>query len=411
MPRCSPPRSSALGDAGIAAALDDWRRSADRRRRRSARPNRQHDAARRAHDRDSRRRPARPHDGARRRGARLSRHVFADGGRLPGRPGLRPRDRRAVRRCGGARALCRRRSMSPPSSSRTSRPRRCAASPPPCRSHPRPEILEIAQDRLRRRIFCARSASPRPIPGDRRPGRARCRDRANSASPAVLKTVRMGYDGKGQVMIRAAGDSRCRLARDGRRRSASSKALSISRCEISVVVARGGDGAMAAYPAGRKPPRQPYPRYHDRAGRRRRPRWPARPKRSRATSPSGSISSGCSRSRCLLRKNGRAAGQRNRAAPAQFRPLDDRRLHDEPVRAVGAGDLRPAARLDRAPLRRRDEEPDRRRDRRAWREHSPTRTPSCTSTARPSAAGPQDGPRHPAAAEAVRHPLPARTCL
>ena len=55
--------------------------------------------------------------------------------------------------------------------------------------------------------------------------------------------------------------------------------------------------------------------------------------------------------------DGAAAGQRARAAAAQFRALDDRRLRHQPVRAARARGLRPAARLGRASLRRGDEEP------------------------------------------------------
>src|SRR5262249_22056356 len=66
---------------------------------------------------------------------------------------------------------------------------------------PRPEILEIAQDRLREKDFL------RSIDVDT----AAYREVANPAAllramrdfgyPAVLKSVRMGYDGKGQVTL------------------------------------------------------------------------------------------------------------------------------------------------------------------------------------------------------------------
>ena len=56
----------------------------------------------------------------------------------------------------------------------------------------------------------------------------------------------------------------------------------------------------------------------------------------------------------------RAADQRARAAAAQLRAPDDRRLRHQPVRAAGAGGLRPAARLDRAAAAGRDGQPARR---------------------------------------------------
>ena len=74
--------------------------------------------------------------------------------------------------------------------------------------------------------------------------------------------------------------------------------------------------------------------------------------------------------------------QRAGAAAAQFRALDDRRLRHQPVRAAGARDLRPAARLDRAPFRRGDDQSDRPRRRDMARRARRPATPSCISTAR-----------------------------
>ena len=85
----------------------------------------------------------------------------------------------------------------------------------------------------------------------------------------------------------------------------------------------------------------------------------------------------------FVTKAGAICRQRAGAAAAQFRPLDDRRLRHQPVRAAGARDLRPAARLDRAPLRRGDDQPDRPRCREMARRARRSRRPSCTSTARP----------------------------
>ena len=64
--------------------------------------------------------------------------------------------------------------------------------------------------------------------------------------PAILKTVRMGYDGKGQVAI----DSAMPAAEAWRRMDAERGILEgfvDFACEVSVIVARGIDGAMAAY--------------------------------------------------------------------------------------------------------------------------------------------------------------------
>jgi 5-(carboxyamino)imidazole ribonucleotide synthase len=64
--------------------------------------------------------------------------------------------------------------------------------------------------------------------------------------PSVLKTTRLGYDGKGQAMLRRPED--LAAAFDG----LAPKPLILEgfidyACEISVVVARGADGAIAAF--------------------------------------------------------------------------------------------------------------------------------------------------------------------
>src|SRR5205823_13062139 len=66
---------------------------------------------------------------------------------------------------------------------------------------PRPEILEITQDRLREKDFLRSigiaTTEYRAIDGPE----ALVAALRELGAPAVLKTVRLGYDGKGQVMI------------------------------------------------------------------------------------------------------------------------------------------------------------------------------------------------------------------
>ncbi len=64
--------------------------------------------------------------------------------------------------------------------------------------------------------------------------------------PAVLKTVRMGYDGKGQVKIAADGDLDARWAEMGADVGILEGFVDFA-CEISVIVARGTSGGGAAY--------------------------------------------------------------------------------------------------------------------------------------------------------------------
>ena len=71
---------------------------------------------------------------------------------------------------------------------------------------------------------------------------------ARLGTPAILKTCRFGYDGKGQLRIDRPEDGPAAwqsLASD----DAILEAVVPFEREISVIIARGGDGALAAYPA------------------------------------------------------------------------------------------------------------------------------------------------------------------
>ncbi len=111
---------------------------------------------------------------------------------------------------------------------------------------PSPAILRISQDRILEKTFLNRNgittAPWAPVEDF---------DSLVAAVewiglPAILKTTRLGYDGKGQAMLRDAGDVHQAFA------TLSPKPLILERFvdfgqEISVVAARGGDGAFAAF--------------------------------------------------------------------------------------------------------------------------------------------------------------------
>ena len=65
--------------------------------------------------------------------------------------------------------------------------------------------------------------------------------------PAILKTARLGYDGKGQVRVHAHSDLAAAWETLGRVPSVLEERLSLSR-ELSVVLARTADGRTACYP-------------------------------------------------------------------------------------------------------------------------------------------------------------------
>jgi 5-(carboxyamino)imidazole ribonucleotide synthase len=112
---------------------------------------------------------------------------------------------------------------------------------------PRPEILEVAQDRLREKDFLrsigVETAAYREISDPV----ALLRAMDDFGYPAVLKTVRFGYDGKGQVTLTPQI-----TAEEAWRRMRGEigilEAFVDFSCEISVIGVRSANGAWATYP-------------------------------------------------------------------------------------------------------------------------------------------------------------------
>ncbi len=68
-------------------------------------------------------------------------------------------------------------------------------------------------------------------------------------APAILKTTRLGYDGKGQARIMAPGDAPAALAAMNGAASVLEGFVNFSH-EVSVIAARGLDGSVAAFDPG-----------------------------------------------------------------------------------------------------------------------------------------------------------------
>jgi 5-(carboxyamino)imidazole ribonucleotide synthase len=112
---------------------------------------------------------------------------------------------------------------------------------------PRPEILEITQDRLAEKNFLngigIATTDYWEVVDITHLGLAlRALD-----GQGVLKTARMGYDGKGQVNVRRDTPAGFAWQQMGATRGIL-EAFVDFHCEVSVIVARGADGTMAAYP-------------------------------------------------------------------------------------------------------------------------------------------------------------------
>ena len=113
---------------------------------------------------------------------------------------------------------------------------------------PSPHVLRISQDRVVEKSFLNDAGVPTA------PWRAIDTEAALDAAvaalglPAVLKTTRLGYDGKGQAVLRTPADLVPAWA------SLEPKPLILERfidyaCEISVIVARGLDGGGSVFDA------------------------------------------------------------------------------------------------------------------------------------------------------------------
>ena len=72
---------------------------------------------------------------------------------------------------------------------------------------------------------------------------------AEVGAPALLKTSRLGYDGKGQAKVTTAAEAKGAFAKFGGVPCILEKLVPLD-LEISVVLARGLDGATAAFPPG-----------------------------------------------------------------------------------------------------------------------------------------------------------------
>jgi 5-(carboxyamino)imidazole ribonucleotide synthase len=115
---------------------------------------------------------------------------------------------------------------------------------------PPPRALEVSQDRVAEKTFLnahgISTAAFRPVDNDKDIAAAL----EAFGGSGVLKTRRLGYDGKGQRVIRRDGDV------DGLYEAMGGVPLILEElvpfeCEISVIAARGRDGAVAAYDPAR----------------------------------------------------------------------------------------------------------------------------------------------------------------
>src|SRR5262245_17957226 len=112
--------------------------------------------------------------------------------------------------------------------------------------HPSPDALEAAQDRLREKTLFEALG----IPTNRFAAIDSAADVAAAvervALPAVLKTRRLGYDGKGQWIVRTVDDLG-RAVEEANGTPLLLESLVTFERELSIVAARGANGDVRAY--------------------------------------------------------------------------------------------------------------------------------------------------------------------
>lgn len=112
--------------------------------------------------------------------------------------------------------------------------------------HPSAKILEISQDRLAEKAFLNAAGAP-TAPYEAVESEADLTASiAKLGLPAILKTTRLGYDGKGQYLLRTAEDAAAAFA------TLNPKPLILEgfidfACEISVIVARNEAGDITSF--------------------------------------------------------------------------------------------------------------------------------------------------------------------
>lgn len=106
--------------------------------------------------------------------------------------------------------------------------------------------LELTQDRVSEKALMTKLGIPVPAFGEVAEQADIYSALAKTGRPALLKTRRFGYDGKGQALLRAGDDPVAAWRAIGQAPSVLEAFVPFDR-EISVVLARGRDGETKAY--------------------------------------------------------------------------------------------------------------------------------------------------------------------
>jgi len=114
---------------------------------------------------------------------------------------------------------------------------------------PGPRALAVAQDRVDEKTFLRQCRVPTVDFAAVSKARDVIAAVGKLGAPALLKTRREGYDGKGQTWIESHADAEAAFDRIGRAPAIVEARADFVR-ELSVIAARGRDGDVRAYPVG-----------------------------------------------------------------------------------------------------------------------------------------------------------------
>jgi len=118
---------------------------------------------------------------------------------------------------------------------------------------PAAQAVAVAQDRLAEKAHfdaCAQGGGVGPAPYAALETEAQLKTIPAQLLPGILKTARLGYDGKGQARVRDQAELAAAWERLGRVPCVLEKLLPL-KAEISVLVARGHDGQVVHFPPQR----------------------------------------------------------------------------------------------------------------------------------------------------------------
>jgi 5-(carboxyamino)imidazole ribonucleotide synthase len=113
--------------------------------------------------------------------------------------------------------------------------------------HPAPQALATAQDRATEKTFVD-DLGGATAPWAKVTSLDELKDALDAiGAPAILKTLRLGYDGKGQVRIAQASEAAAAWEAIGGRPAILEGFVTFSH-EFSIMLVRGHDGGMVSYP-------------------------------------------------------------------------------------------------------------------------------------------------------------------